>query len=228
MSPGGSSEELQGEAGVVRMGRERLAPVAVVWSVAGFLSVFRKINGAGRDEEAGMTDMIDELTHAEHASQLGLLGTHLNGRGITSELIDPGPELPVTTLMVGLAVDDEGRERTLAVSIMPLGDDLESLQLVQFYVQMPFGVSGKNRAMIERATATVNGAVAFGNFGMHNDQLFYRHVHAMPVDQVFEEDTSVELVGILAFHQEYFGDYFEGLLNDDFPLSSLASVLAET
>ncbi|MFT6763486.1 MAG: hypothetical protein ACJAXA_002144 [Candidatus Aldehydirespiratoraceae bacterium] len=172
--------------------------------------------------------MIDELTHAEHASQLGLLGAYLKASDINSELIDPGPELPVTTLMISLAADDEGRERTLAVSIMPLGDDLESLQLVQFYVQMPFVVAKDDRAMIERATATVNGALAIGNFGVHSNQLFFRHVHAMPSDQTFEEASSVELVGILAFHQEHFGDYFEGLLNDDFPLSSLASVLAET
>lgn len=173
--------------------------------------------------------MIDELTHAEHASQLGLLGAYLTARGIPSDLVDPGPELLVTTLMIGLEQDDEGRDRVLAVSIMPLGSDLESLQLVQYYVQMPFEVKTVDElAMIERATAVVNGAVAIGNFGMQGSQLFYRYVHAMPADQTFEDDAAVELVGILAFHQEHFGDYFEGLLNDDFPLSTLPSVLAAT
>jgi hypothetical protein len=175
-----------------------------------------------------MNMSIDELTHADHAMQLGALSGELKTREIDTQLIDPNDELPVTTLLVALDADDRDRERTMAISIMPLGaDDLESMQLAQFYVQIPFKIADDMVPVIERATSMVNAALAIGHFGVQGNQLFLRHVLALPRDQSFDPDMTVELIGLLAFHQEHFGDYFEALLDGELTLSILPQAIAQ-
>jgi hypothetical protein len=176
-----------------------------------------------------MTMTLDPMTVADHSMQLGALGDDLRSLGLDTQLIEPNDDLSVTTLMVALDADDQGRDRTLAVSIMPLGADaLESMQLVQFFVQIPFEIADDTVATIERATSMVNIAVAVGHFGMQGSHLFFRHVHAMPRSGSFDTDMTVELIGLLAFNQEHFGDYFEALVDGELTLSVLPQALAST
>lgn len=170
---------------------------------------------------------MDELIHLDHSAQLGLLRSALNERGIENQLIEPSDQLPVNTLMIDVGPDDKERDRVLAASIMPLdGDGLAHTQLVQFYAQMPFEVDDVSTASVERACAIVNAALAVGHFGMQHGQLFYRYILAMPSSTTFDLDMTIELIALLAFHQEHFGDFFEGIVDDEITLSTLPALLA--
>lgn len=172
-------------------------------------------------------DDMSELIALEHAAQLGILGDALAATGHESQLIEPHGELPVTTLMVALGKDDDDRDRTLAVSIMPLGSDLAETQLVQFYVPMPFSIDDDSMGSVQRAVAIVNAAMAVGHFAVSGSELIYRYVLAMPNSESFNIAMTSELIGLLAFHQEHFGDYFEGIIDDEITLSMLPDLLAE-
>lgn len=170
---------------------------------------------------------MDELTQLENAAQLGTLQAALTAKGISSQLIDPNEQLPVATLMIDVGPDDEERQRILAASIMPLGDDdLEHTQLVQFYAQMPFEIDDDSLGVVQKACAIINPSLAVGHFGMQQGQLFFRYVMAMPSDRSFDVDMTIELIALLAFHQEHFGDFFEGLVDDEITLSVLPDLLA--
>lgn len=170
---------------------------------------------------------MDELTHLDHAAQLGTLQQALNDKGAASQLFEPNERLPVTTLMIDVGPDDAGRDRVLAASIMPLADDgLDDTQLVQFYAQMPFAIDDESLASVQRAVPIVNAALAIGHFGMQNGELFYRYVLAMPNGATFDLAMTVEIVALMAFHQEHFGDFFEGIVDDEITLSTLPDLLA--
>ncbi len=173
---------------------------------------------------------MDELTTLGYTAQLDLLRQALNAHDIAAQMIEPTEQVPAPTLMVSLDQDDKGRERHLAITIMPFGDSdgdgLDSTQLVQFYAHMPFEVDDESVGVCQRAVAMVNPALAVGHFGMQNQQLFFRYVLAMPAGDTFDADMSIELIGLLAFHQEHFGDYFEGLIEDEIALSTLPALLA--
>lgn len=170
---------------------------------------------------------MDELTQLDHVAQLGTLQEALNARGIENQLIEPNDQLPVTTLMIDVGPDDKERPRVLAASIMPLDDDgLEHTQLVQFYAQMPFEIDDDNLGVVQKACAIVNPSLAVGHFGTQHGQLFFRYVMAMSNDRTFQPDMTIELIALLAFHQEHFGDFFEGLVEDEITLSVLPDLLA--
>lgn len=173
--------------------------------------------------------MIDDLVHLEHQAQLGALASVLESHGVTHQLIEPNDDLPVTTLMVSFGSDDKERERSIGVSILPFdeGEGLDATQLVQFYSHLPIEIDDDSLAVCQRAVAMVNGAMAIGHFGMQGSNLFYRYVLAVPADQVIDTEMTPELLGLLGFHQEHFGDYFEGLVEDEIALSSLPELLAQ-
>lgn len=167
--------------------------------------------------------MSDELMRIEHEAQLDLIAQALAARDVETQLLAAGDELPVSTLMVGL-----GTDRTLAVSIMPFStDDLGATQLVQFYVQLA-AVDAEHLASVQQAAAIINGAIAIGHFGTQAEQLFYRYVLAMPASQTFDVDMVIELIGLLSFHQEHFGDYFDGIIEGEIAVSILPDLLTQT
>lgn len=173
---------------------------------------------------------MDDLTTLGYQAQLDLLRQALDAHGLAVQMIEPNDQLPIPSLMVSLDEDDKGRARNLAVTIMPFGDEddggLDSTQLVQFYAHLPFEVDADSEAVCQRAVAIVNPALAVGHFAMQNQQLFFRYVLAMPSDTTFDADMAIELIGLLSFHQEHFGDYFEGLIEGEIALSTLPALLA--
>lgn len=169
---------------------------------------------------------MSDLTALEHAAELDLVSQALASAGHASTVLEPGEQLPVTTLLIELDPDDEDRPRSMAMSIMPFGsDDLASTRLTQFYVELPFTFGEDDRATVERAVAIVNPALAIGHFGVRGETLIYRYVWATPNSSTFDLDATVELIALLAFHQEHFGDYFEGLIDDEIALSTLPDLL---
>lgn len=169
---------------------------------------------------------VDDLTRLEHDAQLALVQAALVQAGRVVRLLSEDDGVPVPTLLVELGRDDANRERTLAVAVMPVGDDrLTSTQLTQFYVPMPFG-PGRHRAAVEQATAGVNAAMAVGHFALRDDEIYYRYVLASPRSATVDPELVVELVSILEFHQDDFADYLEGVAAGEIDVRVLPGVIA--
>lgn len=168
------------------------------------------------------------LTQLDHAAQLDVVAAALSAAGHETALLDASDELPVTTLMLALDARSEDRPVSMAISIMPFGsDDLAATQLTQFYVPLPIAVGEESAATVQRAIAMVNAALAIGHFGMQHDEIFYRYVLASRRDDILDPPMVIEVIALLAFHQEHFADYLEGVANDEIALSSLPALLAE-
>lgn len=174
-------------------------------------------------------DDVSDLIKARHEAELGVMEGALNEHGHDTRLLEASDQVPLPTLLVALGADDENRERTLGVSIMPFDEDaFDATDLIQFYVQLPFEVPTDRRADIGAAATEVNAALAVGHFALRGTELYYRYVLATPNNAVVDGDMLTELVSLIAFHQEHFGDYFEGVLEGQIDLSVLPELLAES
>jgi hypothetical protein len=170
----------------------------------------------------------DDLIHLEHAAELSTLAGALEAAGFATHLLERGDGLELTTLMVAFGKDDEDRDRAAAISIMPFSaDQLAATQFTQFYMPMPFKV-GDARAEVAQAASIVNVAMAVGHFAVRDDELFYRYMLASPRGASLDPDMVAELVTMLQFHQEHFGDYLEGVNDGEIDLSVLPDVIAQT
>lgn len=175
-----------------------------------------------------MDDVPEELL-AQHEAELQLMADALRQAGMDTRLLEAGPEVPLPTLLVALGTDEADRDRTLGLSIMPFGDDgFEATDLLQFYVQLPFSVDEDNRRDVMAATAEVNAQMAIGHIAVRGDEVYYRYVLASPNDATVDGDMLVEVVQLVAFHQEHFGDYVEGVATGEIALQVLAEVLSQT
>jgi len=169
-----------------------------------------------------------ELT-ARHEAQLTIMAAALRHEGREMRLVEANDDNPVPTLLVALGADEEARDRTLAMSLMPFGDEgLAATDLLQFYVQLPFDLTADTRTDVMAATADVNAAMAVGHFAVRKSELFYRYVMATPNNGTVDDELLVELVNLIDFHQEHFGDYLEGVATGEIAVQVLAEVIAQS
>jgi hypothetical protein len=172
----------------------------------------------------------DAFTHAQHRAELSVLAEIFGESDYTTQLVDPQPELPLTSLLVALPEDDEGRGRTMSVNVMPLGDgDFDDITFVQFFVAMPFAVPDDRRIDVAAAATKVNGAMALGHFGTRPDvDLFFRYMYVMPSSRSFEAKATTELITMMVFHQEYFADILEGVATSEISVHLVDKILADS
>ena len=165
---------------------------------------------------------------ADQATELERLSTALRAADHDTRVLDPSDEVPLPTLLVALGVDEAERDRTLAISLLPFADDdLDATALMQFYVLLPFELVAATRNDVLAATAHINAAMAIGHFAARGDELYYRYVLAADKGAPVDGALVVELVQLIDFHQQHFGDYLEGILTDELSLQVLPEVIAE-
>ena len=153
----------------------------------------------------------------------------LNGAGYSTELIPANDELPVSALIVDLGEDDLERRRMMSISVMPFGDDqFAATSFVQYYVRLPFEAERSRMDELGHAIAIVNGAMALGHFGVRGTELFYRYMHAQSSSATTDDALLLELLPMLIFHQEHFGDYLEGVLDDEVAVAVLPKLIAQS
>ena len=170
-------------------------------------------------------DTLSPELEARYSAELELLAAAVRG-DYPARVVEAGGELPLPTLLVSFGQDEEGRDRTLAVSFMPLPeDDLPSTQLLQFYVRLPFAVPDGQRADVLQAATLLNAALVLGHFAVRGQEAYYRYVMAAPSGDVVDGDLLAELLPLLQFHQEHFGDYLEGIATDEVSLQALPRLL---
>lgn len=171
-------------------------------------------------------ETLDPHVIARVSAELSLLDAAL-GEHYPTRVVEAGDELPVPSLLVSFDRDEEGRDRILAVSFLPLpDDDLPSTNLLQFYVRLPFDVPSEHRGDVLQAATLVNAAMAVGHFAVRDDELYYRYVLASPSGRVVDADLLRDLLPLLEFHQQHFGDYLEGVAVGEVSTHALPRLLA--
>jgi hypothetical protein len=172
---------------------------------------------------------LNDLIHAQHRAELGLMKTMLDAEDFTTEFIEASDELPVAALVIDLGQDDLERQRLMTVSVMPFGDDqFAQTNFIQFYVPMPFKASPGTMGDLGHAIAVVNGAMAVGHFGVRGSEVFFRYMLSYDSGTTIGSGMLLELMSMLMFHQEHFADYLEGVLDGEISLAVLPKLIAQT
>jgi hypothetical protein len=172
---------------------------------------------------------LSDLMHQQHRAELGLLSVTLQQAGFSTEFLSAGDELPVGALVVDLGADEHDRPHLMTISIMPFGDDqFGATQFFQFYTALPFSPARAQMGDLGQAIAIVNGAMAIGHFGVRRGELFYRYMLAIDSSTTIGSEMLIELMSLLTFHQEHFGDYLEGVLDGQISLAILPKLIEQT
>lgn len=131
------------------------------------------------------------------------------------------------SIVVHLGDDERKRHRGLAITPTPPMDESGALGFVQFFAELPFSPP-KDLAPLYRALAVVNNRVGLGSFGIDAQQrLYYRYTVAAGADGL-PGPVLVDLVGLTAHIQEFYGDYVEGVCTGDISSYVLDEVIARS
>lgn len=172
---------------------------------------------------------IDAADRAGYLVELQLVTPAVDALGYTSTTIssdgDANPEL-----IVSLSTDEDGRQRTLRISFIPVGDNVSHTKFVQMWSPLPFtaGAATTRHELLE-AVAIVNEHVALGRFGLQDDgTLYFRYILAVPRSEMLDDDMFGEIVAFCDYHQEFFGDYLEGVCEGEISVLVLANVISRS
>ena len=170
--------------------------------------------------------MNSSLVHAQHRAELSLVAAGLSG-SYSTEILDPGDALPLTTLIIDLGPDGDDRQRSMSVNVMPLGEELDAVTFLQFYVPMPFEVPASQAVNVGYAVAKVNAAMALGHFAVSDSgEVYFRYMQAFSSSTAADPAASAQIVMMLDFHQETFGDVVQGVAEGEIDVAVVDQVIA--
>ncbi|MEC7374717.1 MAG: hypothetical protein VX742_06095 [Actinomycetota bacterium] len=169
--------------------------------------------------------MTSPLVHAQHRAELSLVAGGLSG-SYPTEILDPSDALPLTTLIVDLGPDGDDRQRTMSVNVMPL-EDFDAVTFLQFFVPMPFEVPAAQVVNAGYAAAKVNAALALGHFAVSDSgEVYFRYMQAFSSSTTADPAASAQIVTMLDFHQETFGDVVQGVADGEIDVAVVDQVIA--
>lgn len=169
--------------------------------------------------------MTSPLVHAQHRAELSLVAGGLSG-SYPTEILDPSDALPLTTLIVDLGPDGDDRQRTMSVNVMPL-EDFDAVTFLQFFVPMPFEVPAAQVVNAGYAAAKVNAAMALGHFAVSDSgEVYFRYMQAFSSSTAADPAASAQIVTMLDFHQETFGDVVQGVADGEIDVAVVDQVIA--
>ncbi|MAL67197.1 MAG: hypothetical protein VX194_12550 [Actinomycetota bacterium] len=169
--------------------------------------------------------MTSPLVHAQHRAELSLVAGGLSG-SYPTEILDPSDALPLTTLIVDLGPDGDDRQRTMSVNVMPL-EDFDAVTFLQFFVPMPFEVPAAQVVNAGYAAAKVNAAMALGHFAVSDSgEVYFRYMQAFSSSTTADPAASAQIVTMLDFHQETFGDVVQGVADGEIDVAVVDQVIA--
>lgn len=169
--------------------------------------------------------MTSPLVHAQHRAELSLVAGGLSG-SYPTEILDPSDALPLTTLIVDLGPDGDDRQRTMSVNVMPL-EDFDAVTFLQFFVPMPFEVPAAQVVNAGYAAAKVNAAMALGHFAVSDSgEVYFRYMQAFSSSTTADPAASAQIVMMLDFHQETFGDVVQGVAEGEIDVAVVDQVIA--
>ncbi|MTI85716.1 MAG: hypothetical protein FH756_17930 [Firmicutes bacterium] len=161
--------------------------------------------------------MISEKVHARHLVFLDFIKRYLEEDGMESMLMERSEDLPLNILLTSIKRDHKGRERFINFSFVPTSeDDLENLNLLQFYSIVPCDYKPENRDSLEKLLLAINQHMAVGHFGIKQDaEVYIRYIHAFPLSSLPQKEDINELVMLYTYMHDSFGELIESVVSGE-------------
>jgi hypothetical protein len=163
---------------------------------------------------------VSDALHAQHAAELSLIEPLARDLGFDATLDDDEP-----ALAIDLGDDGSGGHRVMMLTIesADLFADTEDLH---FTVVLPFDVSSERVDEARQAIPIVNAAMSLGSFSMAGAAIAFEHVLTVDNSATVADDVLRDLIPALVDEQERFGDYLEGVVDDEISVVVLADLIA--
>lgn len=163
-------------------------------------------------------------------TELATMATALQAAGYPARVMTGQPDTVPEQLEVAYGEDELGRDRLLHITPIPSpAEEVTATRFMKFAVSLPFQIPGEKRAEMAQAIAIVNAHLATGHFGLDaNNALHYEYTLALPETAAIDGDMLVELVALTEFQQSHFGDYLEGVGDDEVSILVLDKLIKET
>jgi len=170
--------------------------------------------------------MIDEEVTARTYMELARLEEVLNGMGIDTNLVRKSEEFELNVLVAVLDPDEQGRERFINFTFMPLPEDeIEYVDLLQLYTTFPAAPTAETRAETLELINGVNPKLPFGSVAISADgELYYRYVLAKRRLEFTDDDAFGELVLLFQFAASMFAGALDAVASGE---ATAAEVLAQ-
>ena len=124
--------------------------------------------------------------------------------GYDCRLFSAGEVMEFPVLLVGIEKDDQGRDRTVNLMLLPFveAESFHHLNLIQFYAPLPFQVSDGQRDVVEKKLLAINNRTTLGYFGLTDaGAIFLRYVWS--IDKVARPTPErIQQLFLLFNHQQ--------------------------
>jgi hypothetical protein len=147
-------------------------------------------------------------------AQLGFLEQILKEAEVPATLLERSEELPLNVLMAGMSVDEQGRDRFLHFSFLPLDEetDVQAVELLQMYHTFPFRLADGMRPAVAELLLEANTRLPIGHFGLNEgEELHCRYVYALSGSRTFDADEILAITGLFMSMCDLFAESLEAV-----------------
>lgn len=164
---------------------------------------------------------MSDMMQARDLAELGFLKQYLEEQEVPAELLEPSADLPIGALVVPLLQDEQGRDRFLTCSFVPLSEeDIPGLRLLQLYAVVPASWKEGTRMDVERLLHAVNGRTAIGHFGIKEDgEVHFRYVYSLSDASVLPKAETLGTIDLFHLMLDTFADLIDGVASGETSLS---------
>ncbi len=155
-----------------------------------------------------------DIERARELVELGNLEQYLQQMEIPCELSEGTAEFPVSTLLVELPEDKQGRKNWITLNYVPQEEgDFDHLRLLQFYSHLPFQYDPAYEGEVVKLLPKANGKLILGHFNLSHEQkaIAYRYTFTQLVKESLDVDAVMEIIMLLAFLMEMMAPFIENV-----------------
>lgn len=123
--------------------------------------------------------MFSEKELKNHLEELNQIRMYIDRLELETRIIKKSDIMPIHVLLAGLTVDYKERDRYVNFSFVPLSeDDLQFINLLQFYTTLPVEVKEQYIDDIHTLLHVINTHMAIGHFGIQEDgEVYIRYIY---------------------------------------------------
>lgn len=106
--------------------------------------------------------------------------------------------------------------QSLAISFMPLSDELEVSRFMQFYFEFPFLIQSPCPNELKTLIQNVNRQLPLGHFNTNIawNQIYFKYVLAMSEKDFVDEDQLADIIDVILFAITHFENEFSEFKKD--------------
>ncbi|CAI6081359.1 YbjN domain-containing protein [Cohnella sp. JJ-181] len=145
--------------------------------------------------------------HARDLAELGFLEHSLKEAGLPCRLIEPTEGVPIPALLAATDAGDDGRERYLTFTFVPLADeDIGDIRLLQLYTVVSPSVPAVHRAELAELLTAVNSRIPLGHFSLNEaGELYFRYVWAVSAKHRLPDPETLHVADLFLMTLGMFG-----------------------